>query len=214
MFVNMVSAPLFGRSLNIRYSSPNYTPASTKLKGGLLVSRRPSVCPSVRLSVRGHNRVCSVSSTILVRSISYLHILSSNFRRCVAYQVYFKIWIFGNFFKFVTLTLSCVHVMWRLKLIPHLSFYCSHFWFCMMIPLDGLLNISPGFCQNCKFLFLANFFTCVFSLSVCGSIWYKVDCSHFQWYETWHADLSWPTSELSRFWSQCVDFTHFGTILT
>ena len=38
----------------------------------------------------------------------------------------YKIRIFGNFFKFVTLTLSCVHAMWRLKLIPHLSFYCSH----------------------------------------------------------------------------------------
>ena len=38
----------------------------------------------VRLSVCGQNRVRSVSSTILIGSISYLHILSSNFRRCVA----------------------------------------------------------------------------------------------------------------------------------
>ena len=103
--------------------------------------------------------------------------------------------------------------MWMLKLIPDLSFYCSHFSFCMKIPLDGLLNISPGFCQNCNFLFWAIFFNCVFSLSVCGSIRYKVDCSHFQWSETWHADLPWPTSELSRFWSQSVDFPHFGNIL-
>ena len=55
-------------------------PASAKLKGGILVSP----CPSVRLSVCGQNRVRSVSSTMLVGSISYLHILSSNFRRCVA----------------------------------------------------------------------------------------------------------------------------------
>ena len=37
-----------------------------------------------KMSVRGQNHVCSVSSTIHAGSISYLHILSSNFRRCVA----------------------------------------------------------------------------------------------------------------------------------
>ena len=56
---------------------------------------RPSVCPSVRpsvhLSVCGQNRVRSVSSTILIGSISYLHILSSNLRRCVVCTVCFKI---------------------------------------------------------------------------------------------------------------------------
>ena len=65
----------------------HYTPASTKLKGGILVSCCPSVCPSVC----GQNRVRSVTSAILVESISYLHILSSNFRRCVAYKVLCKI---------------------------------------------------------------------------------------------------------------------------
>ena len=45
----------------------------------------------VRLSVCGQNGVRSVSSTILIGSISYLHILSSNFRRCVACNVCFKI---------------------------------------------------------------------------------------------------------------------------
>ena len=40
-------------------------PASTKLKGGILVSP----CPSVRLSVCGQNHVRSVSSTILIGSI-------------------------------------------------------------------------------------------------------------------------------------------------
>ena len=78
--------------------------ASTKLKGGILVSH----CPSVRLSVCGQNRVRSVSSTILVGSISYLHILSSNLRRCVTCKVCFKTKKrnFGEFFKLVTLTLS------------------------------------------------------------------------------------------------------------
>ena len=63
----------------------------------------------VRLSVCGQNRVRSVSSTILIGSISYLHILSSDFRRCVACNACFKIQkfnILAIFYKFVTLTLS------------------------------------------------------------------------------------------------------------
>ena len=96
------------------------TPASTKLKGGRVCwfhLVHLSVCryvrPSVRLSIRpsvclsvDRNGVRSVSSTILIRSISYLHILSSNFKRCVTCNICFKIMYFGKFFKFVTLTLS------------------------------------------------------------------------------------------------------------
>ena len=70
--------------LSLQYSS--LYPCTTKLLGGggggggggMLVSLRPSVhlsvCPS---------RICSVAPTVLDRSISYLYILSSNFRRCV-----------------------------------------------------------------------------------------------------------------------------------
>ena len=65
------------------------------------------VCPSVCPSIRPAFRVRCVAPTVLVGSISYLYILSSNFRRCVACKVYYKIWIFGNFLKFVTLTWSC-----------------------------------------------------------------------------------------------------------
>ena len=43
---------------------------------------RLSPCPSVRQSISRQHRVRYVSSTLLTRSISYLHILSSNFR-CV-----------------------------------------------------------------------------------------------------------------------------------
>ena len=57
-------------------------PPSTKLKGGYT---------GITLSVCGQNRFRSVSSTILVGSISYLHILSSNFRKCVACNVRFKV---------------------------------------------------------------------------------------------------------------------------
>ena len=77
-------------------------------KGSILVPPCPSVGPSVRFSARpsvcGQNRVRSVSSTILARSISCLHILSCNFRRCVT-CFFFKIKKF-EVFKFVTLTLS------------------------------------------------------------------------------------------------------------
>ena len=72
-----------------------------------------SVRPSIYLSVCGQNLVRSVSSTILARSISYLHILSTNFRRCAAWNFFFfffkiqKFCTFGKFFKFVNLTLSC-----------------------------------------------------------------------------------------------------------
>ena len=87
----------------------HYTPASKKLKvgyTGFTSSVRPSARPSVRPSVRpskgycnisvcppvcGQNRVRSVSYTILVGSISYLHILSSNFRRYVACKGYCNI---------------------------------------------------------------------------------------------------------------------------
>ena len=52
---------LFAGSVKSHYSNAGFT---------------LSVRLSVRLSVCGQNRVCSVFSTILVGSISYLHILS------------------------------------------------------------------------------------------------------------------------------------------
>ena len=57
----------------------------------------------VRLSVCGQNHVCSVSSTILIGSISYLHILSSNFRRCVVCNARFKIQNFEILANFLNL---------------------------------------------------------------------------------------------------------------
>ena len=92
-----------------------YTPHFNEVERGVYWYHlvRLSVCPSVRLSVRlsfcGQNRVRSVSSTILIGSISYLHILASNFRRCVACNARFEIQKFcnfGEFLKFVTLTLT------------------------------------------------------------------------------------------------------------
>ena len=87
-------------------------PASTKLIGGY-TGITLSVCPSVRLSVCGQNRVCSVSSRILIGSISYLHILSSNFRRCVACNAHFKIQKFEILAIFLNLWLwLCLLLTW------------------------------------------------------------------------------------------------------
>ena len=117
------------------------------------------------------------STNVVFSSISYLQ--NQLEKVCCVFRIgkNFNTWIFGNFFKFVTLTLACVHEMWMLKFIPHLSFYCSHFLFSMMIFLDGLLNVSSRFGQNCNFLFLAIFFNHAFSLRVCGNIKDKVDSS-------------------------------------
>ena len=85
----------------------HYTPRFDEVERGytgitlsVCPSSRLSVRPSVRLSVCGKNRVRSVSSTILIGSISYLHILFSNFRRYVACNACFKIQKFGEFWRF------------------------------------------------------------------------------------------------------------------
>ena len=75
----------------------NYTPRFNEVERGVYWYHL------VRLSVCGQNRVCSVSSTILIGSISYLHILSSNFRRCVACNAHFKIQKFEILANFLNL---------------------------------------------------------------------------------------------------------------
>ena len=76
-----------------------YTPSTTKLLGVYWFhSVRPSVPRPYRVCPPSYVR--SVAPTVLVGSISYLHILSSNFRRCVPCQVSCK--IYGNFLKYVS----------------------------------------------------------------------------------------------------------------
>ena len=80
----------------------NYSPPHNEVVGGILVSLHPSVRPACR--------VHSVAPTVLIGSILYLYIFSSNFRRCVACKVSGKISKFeflAIFLKFVTLTSSC-----------------------------------------------------------------------------------------------------------
>ena len=35
-----------------------------------------------------------------------------------------------------------------------------------------------------------------------------------EWPQIWHADVSWPSSELINLWPRSVDFSNFGAILT
>ena len=67
----------------------------------------PSICPA--------SHVCSVGSTVLVGFIWYLHILSSNFRRCVACKVACKILKFEFLPIFQNLQLwLCLVLTWDL----------------------------------------------------------------------------------------------------
>ena len=152
---NHFKGSLYGAPLNYASVKVNLPLAQRSWRG---VNRFHLVRPLVHLSVRRlsvceKNRVRSVSSTILAGSFSYLHILASNFRRCVA------LWKTKSFeYLVISLNLnlwffSCVHVMWMLKVL-----YCSNFKFSMMIPLDNLLNISYRFGQNCNSVFSAFFF--------------------------------------------------------
>ena len=71
-----------------------YPPHNVVVGGGGVYwfhSVRPSDCPAFRVS--------SVAPTILVGSISYLYILSTNFQKCDACEVSCKIWIFGKIKK-------------------------------------------------------------------------------------------------------------------
>ena len=86
-----------GRKLSIVI---NYTPAQRSCWGGGGGGGGLYWFHSVRPSVRPASRVRSVAPAVLVGSISYLHILSNNFRRCVACEVSCKIskFVFLAFF--------------------------------------------------------------------------------------------------------------------
>ena len=102
MDVIMIECP------NLKAAFNYYTPCFNEVKSGVYTGFTSSVSLSVHLSV--DRIVRSVTSIILARFISYLHISLSNFRRCVMCKNIlrnYNIWIFGKFFKFVTLTLSC-----------------------------------------------------------------------------------------------------------
>ena len=61
-------------------------------------------------------------------------------------SIYPLIWIpqilFCEVSKFITLTQTCVHVLWILNFILDLCFYYSHFISGMMLPLDKFLTFA------------------------------------------------------------------------
>ena len=83
---------------------------------------------------------------------------------------------------------------------------------CMLIYLDHLQNGVVYGHSLLIFLILA-----LFWLSETGQIWgfqaFLRECMG-EWSEILHADVSWPLSELISLWSQSVDFSNFGAILT
>ena len=85
-----------------------YYTSANEVKGCILVSFCPSVCPPVHPFCRP-NRVCSVSSTMLAGLI-----LSTNFRRCVVFQVFlilkFEVLLF--FFSIQDLAHPCSGLLW------------------------------------------------------------------------------------------------------
>ena len=86
-------------------------PRTTKLYGGILVSLVLSVCLSVCASVHPSHIPCSLCSTYSSSWIHflYIHLIEQLQKVCHVWCFLqnFKTWIFGIFFKFVTLTLLC-----------------------------------------------------------------------------------------------------------
>ena len=70
--------PSTSMKLNVRYT-------------GFTLSICLSVHPARHLFIWGWNLICSVSSRILVESITYIYIWSSNFRRCFTCYFFFNL---------------------------------------------------------------------------------------------------------------------------
>ena len=92
-------------------------PAQRSCWGGILVSLRPSVCPSVHPKVRPASvphpsripcPLCSFYSSGWIHFI-FMHLIKQLQRVCRVQSCLqnFKIWNFGNFLKLVTLTSFC-----------------------------------------------------------------------------------------------------------
>ena len=103
----------------------NYTPAAKKFKGGMLVS----FCPSVHL----WKESCPLCIIYLQINFMFIH-LNKQLKNMCGMLIYLQNFKIPNFFfaipfKFVTLTLSCVHAMWKLKS-----------WFLIWVFIRATLN--------------------------------------------------------------------------
>ena len=83
-----------------------------------------------------------------------------------------------------------------------MGFFAATFNFSWWYLLIVYLTKGPGFAKIGNIF--GNFFNCafhlVFAVATTNLSFY---CSHFECPEIWHADVFWPPSELSRFWSSC-----------
>ena len=127
-----------------------YTLCTKKLLGGILVSLSPSVCPSVRPA----SRVRYIAPTVLVGSILYLYILSSNFRGCVACIVSYQISKFEFLAVFQNLKLwLCLVLTWALMWITSMGNHCAAgvsqntvvlvvlVWFVLKGPINNITTL-------------------------------------------------------------------------
>ena len=166
-------------------------PLQWSWRGGILVSPCPSVCPSIRPSVSLWTESCPLCIFHDTSRFHFIftHLINQLQKLCrmLRFLKSLKFWqfIWNCNFDFV-LCLCNINVdSWpKFLLQPQFS---------MMIPLDGLLNISSGLGQNCKFLFFTICFHSAFHLVfVVATTNLSFYCSHFEWPEIWHADVSWP----------------------
>ena len=77
----------------------------------------------------------------------------------------------------------------------------------MLIDADCLQNFLHFGHDLFIFLILAQFW-----LHEMGKIWHYLENAWNEWPQIWHADVSWPTSDLISFWSQFVEFPNFGWV--
>ena len=107
----------------------------------------------------------------------------------------------------------CLFIVFMVKVIPHLCFYCGHFewpeiWHADVFWPPSELNWL--YFGHCLFIFL---FLVAFWLRETGQMW---DFGVFSWERKGRmsSDLACrcilSTWELFRFWSHSVDFPHFG----
>ena len=120
-------------------------PLHNEVVGGY-IGFTPSVCPSVRPA----SRVRSVAPNVVVGSISYLYILSSNFRRCVACRVSYQIRIFGNFLKLVTLPLPCCREALRDIHMGHPVSMSNLLYPLHNEVVGGYIGFTPSVCPSVR----------------------------------------------------------------
>ena len=125
-------------------------------------------------------------------NIAFTHLINQVRKECRLLLLFFLFFfIFGNFFKIVTLTLSWVHITWMLKFTPHLSFYFSQFLI-FHYDIARWLAWIYKFGHSCIFFIFGILFNCANSVSVCGNIKDKVNSWPAFFFAVCWFSLFWP----------------------